>query len=92
MKREAQPMIRTTILISPEFYKLCKENFIKFSDAMRVGISICLAEKGVKEYDNKLNVYRKMLKYQDELQNALTRLYEIEQNKDIKEIKSKPKI
>ena len=57
--KTAQPMIRTSILISPEFYTACKNLHIKFSEAMRVEISLMLAERGVKEYDNNLNICRK---------------------------------
>lgn len=81
----------TTVKISPEMNKLCKENYIKISEATRVGISMLLAERGVKEYDNKLNLYRKMIKYQDELQKALKRLNELEQGENIKEIKVEAK-
>jgi hypothetical protein len=61
-------MKRTSILISEEFYSLCKQYNIKFSEALRVGISIILAEKGVKQYDNKLNLYRKMNYFKDQLE------------------------
>ena len=61
--RIAKPQIRTTVLISPEFYMLCKKHFIKFTEAIRVGISIMLAERGVVEYDNRLNVVRLMNEY-----------------------------
>lgn len=81
----------TTVKISPEMVKLCRENYIKISEATRVGIAMLLAEKGVKEYDNRLNLYRKMVKYQEELQKALNRLYELEEHKNVKEIKVEPK-
>lgn len=81
----------TTVKVSPEMMKLCRENYIKISEATRVGIAMLLAERGIKEYDNKLNIYRKMVKYQEELQKALTRLYELEEGKNIKEIKVDPK-
>jgi hypothetical protein len=55
----AQPMIRTSVLITPEFYSQCKSLHIKFSEAMRAGISIILAERGITAYDNNLNIYRK---------------------------------
>ena len=55
----ARAGITTTVRISPEFYRLCKEHHIKFSEAMRVGISVLLAEKGVMEYDNTLNIVRR---------------------------------
>lgn len=67
MERWAIPNIRTTVLISPEFYKACKESHIRFSEAMRVGISLMLAELGLKEYDNELNILRKMQLIQSKL-------------------------
>lgn len=60
----SQPMHRTTVLISPEFYKLSKKNFIKFNEAMRVGIAFLLAEKGVCPYDNRLNLVRQFKEMQ----------------------------
>lgn len=87
VKRRAQPYIRTSVNVSPEFHNLCIIHNIKFSEALRTGIAVLLAEKGVKEYDNKLNLYRKMVKYQKELETTLNRLYEIEEGKNIKEIK-----
>ena len=56
--------IITSIRVSRHFYDLCKEYNIEFTEASRVGISLLLAEKGVKPYDNSLNVYRKMIRYQ----------------------------
>lgn len=57
--KTAVPMIRTSVLVSPEFYNICKETHIKFSEALRVGISLILAERGIKEYDNNLNLFRR---------------------------------
>lgn len=59
-RHQGQPMITTSVRISPEFHDLCIRNFINFSEAMRVGISMILAERGVSEYDNNLNIFRKM--------------------------------
>jgi hypothetical protein len=73
-------MKMTSVLVSPEFYELCKNNQIKFSDAMRAGISILLAEKGVKEYDNNLNVYRRMNLYKKETEDLFLKIQEL-QNK-----------
>lgn len=58
--RVAQPMIRTSVTVSPEFYKKCKQNLITFSEALRVGISVLLAEKGVADYDNRLTIVRRL--------------------------------
>jgi len=60
---EAKSLIRTSVNISPEFYKLAKENYIMFSEAMRVGIAILLAEKGIAPYDNRLNIVRRAAEY-----------------------------
>tara|TARA_Y100000310_G_scaffold215760_1_gene216729 strand:+ start:924 stop:1193 length:270 start_codon:yes stop_codon:yes gene_type:complete len=48
-----------TISISEEFKKLAEEHHISWTEAARVGVSLILAERGVKEYDNKLNIVRK---------------------------------
>ena len=60
-------MMTTSVQISPEFFKLCKENNIKFVEAMRTGISILLAEKGVRDYDNKLTIYRRLMILQEQM-------------------------
>lgn len=70
--------IQTSVLISPTFFQLCKEHNIKFSEAIRIGISIALAEKGVSEYDNTLNLYRKMLLFQKKAEEALAKLAELQ--------------
>lgn len=57
-----------SISISPEFFHRAKDNNISLSEAVRVGISVILAEKGVKEYDNRLNLYRRMKAYQTKVQ------------------------
>lgn len=68
--KEAQPWIRTTVLISPHFYRLAKKWHIMFSEAMRVGLSLLLADRGEFEYDNKLNLYRKMRFFQTQAEKA----------------------
>ena len=59
-QRFATASIKTSVNISPEFHKLCREHRIRFSEAMKVGISILLAERGLVEYDNKLNIVRRV--------------------------------
>jgi len=75
----AQPMIRTSVLISPEFYTLCKKMHIKFSEAMRVGISLILAERGVKEYDNNLNILRRMTLIKTKLEETSQELNKLKE-------------
>ena len=57
-QRFATPSIKTSVNVSPEFHELCLKHRIRFSEAMRIGISIMLAERGVVEYDNRLNLVR----------------------------------
>lgn len=61
--RIATPLIRTSVFISPEFYELSRLHHIKFSEALRAGISVILAERGVREYDNSLNIVRLVNEY-----------------------------
>jgi len=58
-QRFAQPWIKTSVNISPELYELCRRHRIKFSEALRRGISLMLAEMGVSEYDTNLNLVRR---------------------------------
>ena len=55
---KGEPMITTSVRISPEFHKACRKHFISFTEALRRGIALMLAEKGVIEYDNDLNIVR----------------------------------
>lgn len=76
LKRDSG-QIQTSVLISPEFYHLCKLHNIKFSEALRVGVSLILAEKDVMGYDNRLNIVRKLDKIRyllDEKSNELDEL------------------
>ena len=70
-------MIQTSVLISPEFNELRKEYKITLSEALRVGLSILLAEKGVREYDNNLNVIRKLNKMRLELEKTSEQYYKL---------------
>lgn len=79
-QRFAQPWVRTSVNLSPEFHKLCREHRIKFSDAIRVGISITLAERGVKEYDNNLNIMRRITKLKNKLEEVSQKYHELKEN------------
>jgi len=48
---------------------------------MRVGISLLLAEKGIVEYDNKLNLHRKMTVFRQELEKATQKIDQLENKK-----------
>jgi len=71
------PRIVTSVSVSPEFWELCRVNYIGFTEALRVGISLLLAEKGLKEYDNSLNISRKLIKMREKLEETSRELEEI---------------
>jgi post-segregation antitoxin (ccd killing protein) len=75
--RRAYGQIQTSVLVSQEFYRLCKEYRIKFSEAIRVGIGLILAEKGVKEYDTTLNLTRKIQMVNQKLSQTSQLFYEL---------------
>jgi len=76
---KGQGRITTSVTVSPEFFTLAKEHHIGFSEAIRVGLAVMFAEREIKEYDNKLNLYRKMVFFQkktEELSEELLQLKE----------------
>ena len=79
--KHAKPSIMTSIRINPEFYELCKKHRIQFSEAIRVGIAVMLAEKGVAEYDNKLNIVRRCNELKLTAADALQKVADIENAK-----------
>ena len=74
--------IQTSVLISQEFYKLCKERNIKLSEALRVGVALMLAECGNIEYDNNLNISRKIVLLRENLEKVSTELNNLKERKD----------
>jgi hypothetical protein len=70
-----------TISVTREFADLAKKNKLSWTEASRIGMSILLAERGEMEYDNKLNLHRKMTFFRTQAENALQKLSELE-NKD----------
>lgn len=61
---KAKPYHMTTVKLEPDMYILAKKYGIRVSDAVRAGISLLLAERGVSEYNNKLNIMRRINKLQ----------------------------
>jgi|TARA_R110000751_G_scaffold158095_4_gene263618 predicted DNA-binding protein YlxM (UPF0122 family) len=70
------------ISVSEEFSKLAKDNHISWSEASKIGMSIMLAELGVKDYDNKLNLVRKMQTFKEMAENLSERMEKIENKKE----------
>jgi|TARA_R100000501_G_C2630136_1_gene125244 hypothetical protein len=62
-------MVKLTIstTISQEFFLLCKKYHISRAEALRQGVALILAEKGVKEYCNDLNITRQRNKLTDKI-------------------------
>ena len=81
---KGNPRITTSITISPEFFALCREHNISFTEAARVGISLMLAERGVKDYDNSLNLTRKVNVIREELEKKSAELENLKQNHTLK--------
>ena len=77
MLKRAYGQVQTSVLISQEFYEQCKKHHIKFSEALRVGVSLLLSEKGLREYDNGLNIVRKIQLIQDKLNETSQKYYEL---------------
>lgn len=78
-RRIGNPMITTSIRISPDFWELCRKNNISFSEACRVGISIMLSERGIIEYDNNLNIVRRASKATQMLSEKSQELEELKE-------------
>jgi len=69
----------TSVTVSPEFFVMAKDLNISFTEALRVGLSLMFAERGVKEYDNDLNVVRRAEQVRlklEEVSNELSALKE----------------
>jgi len=81
-QRTATGLIQTTINVTPEFYKLAKECNIKFSDALKIGLSLMFADRGIIEYDNNLNLHRKMMMFKIKLEETAQELNELKQKAD----------
>ena len=68
-------MVETiTTTVTRRLYDKAKENKIGWSEALRVGIGVILAEKGDVEYCGELNIFRKIermaLRYDEKVQEV----------------------
>jgi len=77
--RILEPEVLTSVKVPYNLYIQVKENHIKIVDCVRAGASLMLAEKGLIEYDNNLNLMRRLKKVTEELEKVL-RSQEIKQN------------
>ena len=66
-----------SISVSAEFAMKAKELKLSWSEAARVGMAILLAERGEAEYDNKLNLFRKMNFFKSEAEKSILKVEEL---------------
>ena len=67
----------TSVSLSREMDDLRRKYKISVTEACRVGLSVILSEMNVREYDNNLNVVRKMRNYQKLAEEANQKLDEL---------------
>ena len=72
--------ITTSVTLSPEFFNLAKTHRVGFTEATRIGLALIFAERGITEYDNKLNIYRRMKVYQQKVEELVAEMEELKQN------------
>ena len=63
-----------TVSISKEQNDSIDEQHLSPTEIFRVGLGMILAERGVKDYDSNLNLYRKMIGFRDIVQDLSTKL------------------
>jgi hypothetical protein len=70
--------IQKCISISKEFEELADKYKVSWSEAARVGMSVMLGDLGVRDYDNKINLFRKMTLFRQQAEEALNKIAELE--------------
>ncbi len=73
---------QTSVLVSHQFYSLCQQHHIKFTEALRVGISVMLAERGITDYDNRLNILRRIELLTNKLSEVSQKYYDLKDQYD----------
>lgn len=78
MQKDRVHSVAISTTVSSNFWQQAKDNNISWSEAMRVGICILLAERGQGDYDNQLNIYRKMRFFQTEAEKNMQKVDQLE--------------
>jgi hypothetical protein len=76
-----------SISVSEEFNSLAQEHNLSWSEAARIGMAVMLGDRGIREYDNKLNLMRKMTAFRQTLEDTSLKLEEAEEK--LKKIEGK---
>ena len=71
-----------SISVSLECANLANEHNLSWSEAARVGMALKLAELGVSDYDNSLNLVRKIALLQDQLTKTSEELMQLKEKHD----------
>jgi hypothetical protein len=71
--------ITTSVTVSPEFFRLTKEHGLSFTEALRTGLAIKFAELGIAEYDNELNLFKKMTFFKQKMEENSEKLIKMEE-------------
>jgi len=79
MRRLTEPRVVRSVSISYAFDSLCRQHNLSISEACRVGISLLLAEKGITDYDNNLNIFRKIQVLNQKLSETSQELYNLKE-------------
>jgi hypothetical protein len=69
----------TSISVGMVMAQLAKEHRLSWSEAARRGMALMLADMGVQDYDNDLNIYRKMKQFQKLAEEANQKLSELQE-------------
>lgn len=68
--------ITTTVRLEVDFYNKLRLNGIKLIEAVRVGAGVLLAERGIEDYNSKLNIVRRLKLATDKLDKILRKAEE----------------
>jgi len=68
-----------SVSVGLEMLEMAERNKISLSHAVKVGISVLLADAGEEKYINQLNVYRKMAFLSEKLKETTRKIEEYEQ-------------
>jgi len=76
--------------VSKEFWQIAQDNKIKWADALRRGLALEFADRGIGDFDNRVTIHGKLLEVQSQIgrqatliENVLDRIKRIEEKNGI---------
>jgi hypothetical protein len=82
-RKLGQPRTICSVSMPLEFHQIAKQYNVNLSEAVRVGIGIILAERGVKDYDSNLNISRRILEREKKIKALVDKLEETTQELNV---------